>query len=223
MRVVCPACATNLNVPETAAGRRVRCPKCSGTVAVPAQQAAVASSPSRRPSPVPLAADLGPGGFALDLDESRPSTSPLAGPARDDIDDLLEAAKTPPPVDEEEDEETVPVLSRRPPVVPDFTPSVPPHRVPAADAWPPAWLRRRLRVGAICWEILAAFGLLGALLCVVMMLVTIAAPTTSRDVALAQTAAVGFYLSLALGQCIAALPVWTVSVVLRWLAEPRPR
>lgn len=35
--VVCPSCATKLNVPEAAAGKRVKCPKCQTAIPVPAE------------------------------------------------------------------------------------------------------------------------------------------------------------------------------------------
>src|SRR5207244_3994408 len=34
--VTCPNCATNLRAPDNAVGRKVKCPKCGGVIAVPA-------------------------------------------------------------------------------------------------------------------------------------------------------------------------------------------
>ncbi len=37
--VTCPSCATTLKAPDAAAGKKVKCPKCTSTIAVPAAAA----------------------------------------------------------------------------------------------------------------------------------------------------------------------------------------
>ncbi|MFY9252791.1 MAG: hypothetical protein WAO83_05025 [Fuerstiella sp.] len=47
--VVCGACQKKLGVPETASGKRIRCPGCSEPISVPVNSAAPPSDASRRP------------------------------------------------------------------------------------------------------------------------------------------------------------------------------
>jgi hypothetical protein len=51
--VACPECAKKLNVPESAAGKKVRCPGCQKVFPVPGASAAVASPPPPVPKPAP--------------------------------------------------------------------------------------------------------------------------------------------------------------------------
>src|SRR5262245_8285228 len=66
MLVTCPECHKRLNVPESAQGKKVRCPGCKNVVAVPATQPAAAPAPQEgakraeakkaRPAPKDVAA-----------------------------------------------------------------------------------------------------------------------------------------------------------------------
>lgn len=70
VRVVCPSCATQLNVRDEHAGRPVRCPKC-GFMIPPADAAA----PPAPPRP------------AFEIDEPRPAPHATSRPPRDSGDD----------------------------------------------------------------------------------------------------------------------------------------
>lgn len=52
IQVTCPDCRAHLAVPETVAGRKIRCPKCQGVIAVDAPAARPARSPAA-PAPTP--------------------------------------------------------------------------------------------------------------------------------------------------------------------------
>lgn len=85
--VSCSECGTTLKAPDNAAGRKVKCPKCSAVIAVPAEAAEQISSepPARtRPAPPPPARssrddDRGPRRSDRDDDDR--------GPRRSDRDD----------------------------------------------------------------------------------------------------------------------------------------
>ena len=47
--ITCAACGTRLKAPDTVAGRKIKCPKCGGVVAVPAAPAAAA--PAQKAAP----------------------------------------------------------------------------------------------------------------------------------------------------------------------------
>ena len=51
--VSCSECGTNLKAPDNAAGRKVKCPKCSAVIAVPADAVEdnISSAPPSRTSP----------------------------------------------------------------------------------------------------------------------------------------------------------------------------
>lgn len=55
LTLACPSCPAKLKVPETAAGRRVKCPKCGGVMTVPADAVPGGSQPppAARPEPPP--------------------------------------------------------------------------------------------------------------------------------------------------------------------------
>jgi hypothetical protein len=56
--VQCPACQAKLSAPDTAAGKRVKCPKCQGAIAIPGVSIPVAAAPlAAKPAPagVPVA------------------------------------------------------------------------------------------------------------------------------------------------------------------------
>jgi hypothetical protein len=54
--IVCPSCGKRLKAPDTAAGKRVKCPQCSAAVPVPAAPAA--ARPISAPPPMSGVADL---------------------------------------------------------------------------------------------------------------------------------------------------------------------
>ena len=90
----CPSCANELNVSDQYAGRKVRCPKCQGVLAVPPLSAPEASeevTPTvprpRRPAMPPLP------------DEGQPAARRSARPP-DDYDDR---PRRRPPLDEDDD------------------------------------------------------------------------------------------------------------------------
>jgi len=59
MQVTCPQCSKKLKVPDTAAGKKVRCPGCQTSIPVPGEAVAVAPPPiprSSRPAPPDLPA-----------------------------------------------------------------------------------------------------------------------------------------------------------------------
>src|SRR4051812_22725535 len=56
--VKCPGCAATLKAPDTAAGKRVKCPRCGGLISVaapapPAPAKEAVKAPARRPAKAP--------------------------------------------------------------------------------------------------------------------------------------------------------------------------
>jgi hypothetical protein len=56
MKVSCPTCAKTLNVPDSLAGKRVKCPGCGGVLELPSAPAEAASEPAAPPAPAPAPA-----------------------------------------------------------------------------------------------------------------------------------------------------------------------
>jgi uncharacterized paraquat-inducible protein A len=50
IRVVCPSCGASANAPDSAAGKRVRCPKCQAVMSVPADESAEADADEVEPA-----------------------------------------------------------------------------------------------------------------------------------------------------------------------------
>ena len=79
MQIACPSCKKQLRVPDTAAGKTVKCPGCGNTFAAVADvgQAVQADAPARAPKPAPPP-------IREEIEEGRPRPRP-----RDDDDDRL--------------------------------------------------------------------------------------------------------------------------------------
>jgi phage FluMu protein Com len=59
MQITCASCGKKLKVPDTAAGKKVKCPGCEAVIRIPASEAATAASPPERlPTATSSAADL---------------------------------------------------------------------------------------------------------------------------------------------------------------------
>src|SRR5581483_5741728 len=43
--ITCPSCSTTLKAPDTAAGKKVKCPKCTSAISVPAAEAPALDEP----------------------------------------------------------------------------------------------------------------------------------------------------------------------------------
>lgn len=92
MQLKCTDCDTQLKIPDSLAGKAVKCPKCSAVVRVPAaeaetativEEAAPAPSPSPAPSPAPASAETTPDPLAAPVAAPDPLAAipdPLAAP-----------------------------------------------------------------------------------------------------------------------------------------------
>src|SRR5262245_12569458 len=74
--VSCPSCGTGLKAPDTAAGRRVKCPKCATPFAVPAVGEAAAFQAPPPPPSRPRQAAAPPRGYEDDADPYEPRPGP---------------------------------------------------------------------------------------------------------------------------------------------------
>jgi len=86
--VVCPKCSARLNAPDAAAGKKVKCPKCQGVIAVPEPLPAPAfevvddpEPPKKKPLPK-VKADV-----VVDEDDERPRKKPVRAAQLDDDDE----------------------------------------------------------------------------------------------------------------------------------------
>src|SRR5438477_246086 len=92
MLLTCPGCAKKLNVPESAAGKKVRCPGCKSLVALPSEpapaperEAATDGDRTRKPGPPPEPAEAPPPGKPRGRRRNRPvgrQARPRREPAR---------------------------------------------------------------------------------------------------------------------------------------------
>ena len=85
--VTCPTCSTKLNAPDTAAGKKVKCPKCQAICSVPAPALPAAAAP---PPP------------ALELTDDAPKPKPKSIPRATPV----KAAAKPATLDDEDDRPT---------------------------------------------------------------------------------------------------------------------
>src|SRR5688500_12017991 len=60
IEVSCRSCAGQFRVPDTAAGKKIRCPKCKGAIDVPAASAPPPAAPEFVPPPPPAVAKSAP-------------------------------------------------------------------------------------------------------------------------------------------------------------------
>jgi hypothetical protein len=97
MLVTCPGCEEKVKVKDSAAGTKIRCPECGGTIKVPAakNETSVASKPAKKPRPV-------------DDDEESPPVKKSRKPADDEGDEKPKKKSRKADPDDEEDTEEKP-------------------------------------------------------------------------------------------------------------------
>jgi hypothetical protein len=74
--VVCPSCAAKMRAPDSAAGRKTKCPKCGTTLVVPKPSAEHAQRPDQQPLPLSV---TGPKPTPVRIDSPPKPTSALLG------------------------------------------------------------------------------------------------------------------------------------------------
>ena len=122
--VVCPGCSSKLNAPDTAAGKKVKCPKCQGAVPVPAPEATAFEVVEPKPAAPP---------------ESERPTRAASRPTAKAADDEDRPRKRRRDEDEDEDEDERPRGKRRDEDE-DDRPRKKGKKVPKAGGVPPVLL-----------------------------------------------------------------------------------
>ena len=94
--IACPSCKVRLQAPDTAAGKRVKCPKCQTAIPVPGGEAPAAPRSAPAPAKAPAKKSAPDNDFNFDDDDDRPAKkgAPARRPADDDDEDDRPAKKS---------------------------------------------------------------------------------------------------------------------------------
>ena len=127
--VVCPGCSAKLNAPDAAAGKKLKCPKCAGVIAVPSADADFEvvedepAPPPKKPAPAPAPAKpiAKPSVRAVveedDEDDEKPKKKPAKAVVEVDDDEEEEKPKKKAKAVVEDDEEDEKPKKKKPKAV----------------------------------------------------------------------------------------------------------